>query len=48
MEATNQKIKMVRRRTYGRAELELPNALLVLPWYYHDRNAQAQPIDTAA
>ena len=50
MEATNQKIKMVRRRTYGRAGLELLNALLVLPWYYHDRNAQAQSqsIDTAA
>ena len=32
MEATNQKIKMVRRRTYGRAGLELLNGLLVLPW----------------
>ena len=39
MEATNQKLKMVRRRTYGRAGLELLNALLVLPWYYRDRAA---------
>ena len=46
MEATNQKIKMVRRRTYGRAGLELLNGLLVLPWDYHDRNAQAQPQST--
>ncbi len=34
MEATNQKIKMVRRRSYGRTGLELLNALLVLAWYY--------------
>ena len=50
MEATNQKIKMTRRRTYGRAGLELLNALLVLPWHYRHQNAssQSQPIDTAA
>jgi len=31
MEGTNNKIKMVRRRGYGRAELELLNALFTLP-----------------
>jgi len=36
MEGTNNKIKMVRRRGYGRAGVELLNALLVLPWYYND------------
>ena len=46
----DQKLKMVRRRTYGRAGLKLLTALLVLPWYYQDRDAQAQsqPIDSAA
>ena len=50
MEATNQKIKMVRRRTYGRAGLELLNGLLAVPWDYYDRSAQAQsqPSGTAA
>jgi transposase len=33
MEGTNNKIKMLRRRGYGRAEIELINALAVLPWY---------------
>lgn len=36
MEGTNNKIKMLRRRGYGRAGLELINALAVLPWYYKD------------
>lgn len=36
IEGSNNKIKMVRRRGYGRAGIELLNALLVLPWYYHD------------
>jgi transposase len=36
MEGTNNKIKMVRRRGYGRAGIELLNALMVLPWYYYD------------
>lgn len=46
MEGTNNKIKMVRRRGYGRAGVELLNALLVLPWYYNDldesKNGKAQ------
>lgn len=36
MEGTNNKIKMVRKRGFGRAGLELLNAILVLPWYYKD------------
>jgi hypothetical protein len=36
MEGTNNKIKMLRRRGYGRAGIELINALAVLPWYYKD------------
>ena len=36
MEGTNNKIKMMRRRGYGRAGIELINALGVLPWYYKD------------
>ena len=36
MEGTNNKIKMVRRRSYGRAGVELVNALMALPWYYAD------------
>jgi transposase len=42
MEGTNNKIKMIRRRGYGRAGLELLNALVVLPWYYYDIDKQAQ------
>ncbi len=38
MEGTNNKIKMMRRRGYGRAGIELINALAVLPWYYKDRD----------
>lgn len=40
MEGTNNKIKMLRRRGYGRAGLELINALAVLPWYYEDMTAR--------
>jgi len=29
---------MMRRRGYGRAGIELINALAVLPWYYKDRD----------
>lgn len=36
MEGTNNKIKMVRRRGYGRAKIELLNALMVIPWHYKD------------
>ena len=36
MEASNCKIKMIRRRSFGRADIELLNALVVLPWYYRD------------
>ncbi len=36
MEGTNNKIKMLRRRGYGRAGIELINALAVLPWHYKD------------
>ncbi len=36
IEGTNNKIKMIRKRGYGRAGIELLNALLVLPWYYRD------------
>ena len=36
MEGTNNKIKMIRKRSYGRAGIELLNALVVLPWYYRD------------
>lgn len=36
MEGTNNKIKMLRRRSYGRAGLELLNALVVLPWHYKE------------
>ena len=47
MEGTNNKIKMIRRRGYGRAKIELINALLVLPWYYKDldnnRESQINP-----
>ncbi|MCL5063743.1 MAG: transposase [Firmicutes bacterium] len=47
MEATNQKIKMTRRRTYGRAGLELLNGLLVLPWDDSARPA-AEPVPSTA
>jgi transposase len=36
MEGSNGKIKMIRRRSFGRAAIELLNALVVLPWYYRD------------
>jgi transposase len=36
IEGTNNKIKMIRRRGYGRAGIELINAIAVLPWYYKD------------
>ncbi len=39
LEGTNNKIKMVRKRGYGRAGPELLNALMVLPWYYKDLDA---------
>ena len=39
MEGTNNKIKMIRKRSYGRSGIELLNALLVLPWYYRDLDA---------
>ncbi len=39
MEGTNNKIKMVRKRGYGRAGPELLNALMVLPWYFKDLDA---------
>ena len=36
MESSNGKIKMIRRRSFGRAGIELLNALVVLPWHYKD------------
>jgi transposase len=36
IEGVNNKIKMMRRRGYGRAGLEFVNAISVLPWYYKD------------
>jgi len=45
MEGTNNKIKMVRRRGYGRVGIELLNALMVLPWYYHDLDKDCIPKD---
>jgi len=45
MEGTNNKIKMVRRRGYGRVGIELLNALMVLPWYYHDLDKNCSPKD---
>lgn len=38
IEGTNHKIKMMRRRGYGRAGIELINALAVLPWYYKNKD----------
>ena len=48
MEGTNNKIKMVRRRGYGRAGLELLNALFALPWYSYDLDPTQQPYPEAA
>ena len=42
MEGTNNKIKMIRRRGYGRPGIELINALAVLPWYYKDLDNNCQ------
>jgi transposase len=36
MEGSNSKIKMIRRRSFGRAGIELLNALTVIPWCYRD------------
>lgn len=36
LEGTNNKIKMIRRRGYGRTGIELLNAHLVLSWYYKE------------
>lgn len=47
MEGTNNKIKMLRRRGYGRAGIELINALAVLPWYYKDMDCKFQNIPAA-
>lgn len=43
MEGTNNKIKMLRRRGYGRAGIELINALAVLPWHYRDIDENCRP-----
>ena len=48
MEGTNNKIKMLRRRGYGRAGLELINALAVLPWYYKDMDEKCDLENTVA
>ncbi len=48
MEGTNNKIKMVRRRGYGRAGIELINALAVLPWYFRDRDKNNEVQKTSA
>jgi len=42
IEGTNNKIKMIRKRGYGRAGIELLNALAVLPWYYKDIDEKSQ------
>jgi hypothetical protein len=48
MEGTNNKIKMTRRRGYGRTGVELLNALMALPWYYRDLDrAQGLPSEVA-
>jgi hypothetical protein len=36
MEGTNNKLKMFRRKGFGRVGIELLNAFSVLPWYYKD------------
>ena len=48
MEGTHNKIKMVCRRGYGRAGLELLNALFALPWYSYDLDPTQQPYPEAA
>jgi len=48
MEGSNNKIKMVRRRGYGRAGLELFNALFSLPWYAYDLDPTQEPYPEAA
>ena len=48
IEGFNNKIKMIRRRGYGRAGLELTNALAVLPWYYKDRDENEEFQKTSA
>ena len=50
-EGINNKIKMVKRRTYGRAGTELLNALMVLPGYYEKQTKDrmiAAVIESAA
>lgn len=42
IEGVNNKIKMMRRRCYGRAGIELINALAVLPGYYKDKNKNSE------
>jgi len=48
LEGTNNKIKMMRRRGYGRAGIELINALAVLPWYYKDIDENDELHQTSA
>lgn len=36
IEGTNNKIKLLRKRGYGRTGIELLNAMAALPWYYKD------------
>ena len=43
MEGTNNKLKMLRRKGYGRVGIELLNALAVLPWYYKDLDENCEP-----
>ena len=40
-EGINNKLKTIKRRTYGRAKVDLINALMVLPCYYKDTKAVA-------
>lgn len=42
IEGVNNKIKMMRRRCYGRAGIELINALAVLPGYYKDKDKNSE------
>lgn len=48
IEGSNNKIKMMRRRGYGRAGIELINALAVLPWYYKDKDKNDELQKTSA
>ncbi|MCL5063869.1 MAG: transposase [Firmicutes bacterium] len=48
MEGTNNQIKMVRRRGYGRAGLELLNAFFTLPWSDDDLDPTQEPYPEAA